>query len=511
MISPGFPAFNVYSRLARETTALGPLSVATIVSKMHNWDVEVIDENNYRRPGPRDAQGLPDHTLLQTMRPVDTVGLYGGLSSTIPRLFEISEFYKSVQCTVIAGGQHFVGENVATAFEHGIDYVVVGEGEETIRELLTALEENRSVDEVRGIAYLKDGQVVTTQPRPPIVNFDTLPLPDYDLINYARITYYPVNWVRGCGMNCEFCTVKGRPRSASVEQVFRQISSLVETRRAREFFVVDDLFGYKRSETLRFCHLMAKYQSATRTRLHLTVQIRLDRANDTKLLKAMRAAGIDIVCVGFESPIAEELEAMNKKVRPAEMIHKALEFHKAEFLVHGMFIFGYPLVTESVFELSTKERIRRFRQFIRKAKLDTIQVLLPVPLPGTELTARLESQGRVFPRDLIGWEYYDGNFPLIEPDPPLTPEDMLVALHKVMGGFYQFQYLFAIGGNILSFTRMIFFLFNLRLGWRLWYRSWRNDLKRFGGWLIIQHWKSRFKSSHFLKKLTEAKAACANS
>jgi len=73
MIAPAFPAFNIYSRIARRTTALGPLSVATAVNRMDGWNVEVIDENNYRNLGPRDAQGRPDHRTLQAIRRADVV------------------------------------------------------------------------------------------------------------------------------------------------------------------------------------------------------------------------------------------------------------------------------------------------------------------------------------------------------------------------------------------------------------------------------------------------------
>ena len=86
MIAPSFPAFNVYSRIASTTTALGPVSVATKINEMEEWDVEIIDENNYHKPAPRNPQGLPDHNILQTVRPADIVGLYGGLSSTIPSI-----------------------------------------------------------------------------------------------------------------------------------------------------------------------------------------------------------------------------------------------------------------------------------------------------------------------------------------------------------------------------------------------------------------------------------------
>ena len=107
MIAPAFPAFNIYSRIARNTTALGPVAIATKICEMENWDVEIIDENNYRKPGPRDENGLPDHQILQTIRPAGIIGLYGGLSSTIPRLHQIAAFYKKNGVTTIAGGQHF--------------------------------------------------------------------------------------------------------------------------------------------------------------------------------------------------------------------------------------------------------------------------------------------------------------------------------------------------------------------------------------------------------------------
>lgn len=167
MIIPAYPAFNIYSRVARLTTALGPVSVATVVSTLGDWDVEVIDENNYGRFGPVDAAGLPDHKTLQTIRRADVVGLYGGLSSTIPRLYEVARFYRAQGVTTVAGGQHFAGDNLREALEHGVDYVVLGEGEDTIRDLLGSLREGRAPETVAGIAFLREGHVVRTAERPP--------------------------------------------------------------------------------------------------------------------------------------------------------------------------------------------------------------------------------------------------------------------------------------------------------------------------------------------------------
>src|SRR5512136_2009108 len=135
MVIPAYPAFNVYSRIARTTTALGPVSVATTVHEMEGWDVEVIDENNYQGSAPRNGSGLPDHKTLQKLRPADVVGFYGGLTSTIPRLYELARLYQKWGITTVAGGQHFTDENIAEALHKGIDVVVIGEGEEAIKEL----------------------------------------------------------------------------------------------------------------------------------------------------------------------------------------------------------------------------------------------------------------------------------------------------------------------------------------------------------------------------------------
>jgi radical SAM superfamily enzyme YgiQ (UPF0313 family) len=509
IIIPAYPAFNIYSRVARVTTALGPVTVATAAREMEGWDVEVIDENNYQRSGPVTAAGLPDHEALQQLRPADLVGLYGGLTSTIPRLYELARFYRERSVPTLAGGQHFVEENIDEGLQNGVDVVVRGEGEETLKELLQAFEGRLSWENIAGIAYLDGDRVVLTPERMPLSEFDSFPLPDFSLVRYARIRIYPVGRVRGCGMDCEFCTVKGKPRYARVERLMEQFASLYETRGAREFFIVDDLFGQTRLETIRFCNLLRDYQREARTRFHITVQIRLDKAKDAELLQSMLEAGINHLAIGYESPIGEELKAMDKRLKPEDMITLSRLLYKAGFMVHGMFIFGYPLAEGIDFSMPAKERIRRFKKFIKRAQLDTVQVLLPAPLPGTELTRRLKEQNRIFPKDLVGWEYYDGNFPLFIPDAPMTPEEMQVSSHRIMGRFYRFKHMFHIGFHILWFPVLFFYLPNLKRGWEKWYRVWAHQVTRFGGWLLLRRWYAAFKKDPFPRKLAEAKKILA--
>ena len=512
IVIPAYPAFNIYSCVANKTTALGPVCVATAVNKMEKWDVEIVDENNLGRFGPKHESEGADHEFLQSQRPADVVALYGGLTSTIPRLYRIAEFYKKQGIPTIAGGQHFALANISEGLSSGVDYLVIGEGEETIKELLRALESDGDLAKVKGIAYLKNGEPVLTPERAPLTDFEKQPLPDFSLVRYARMKMYPVERIRGCGMDCEFCTVKGKPRPAKPERLLEHISFLVENRKAKSFFIVDDLFGQQRDETIRLCNMLADYQERIGKRLDITAQIRLDKARDSELLSAMRRAGITTVAIGFESPIDDELKTMRKHIRSADMMAMARTFHKFGFWVHGMFIFGYPLKESANLEMSLKQRVRVYRKFIKQAKIDTVQILLPVPLPGTELRHRLEKQDRVYPRQDIGWEYYDGNFPLFEPDEPLSAKELHGAAQKIMGRFYQFKYIFLVALNILSFPALVFFLHNIRSGWHRWHRPWRNHLVRFGGWLTLRRWTLEFGRDTFFEKQQKARASlrCSN-
>ncbi|MCK4323615.1 MAG: hypothetical protein KAW89_03730, partial [Armatimonadetes bacterium] len=307
-------------------------------------------------------------------------------------------------------------------------------------------------------------------------------------------------------MNCEFCAVKGRARCARPEMLVAQISYLVEGHHARVFFIVDDQFAQDRDETLHFCRMLRNYQKCMGLRLFITVQIRLDCARDADLLTAMRNCGIRYLAIGIESPIDEELRAMGKRVSPIEMLELAKTYHRHGFLIHGMFIFGYPMRPGVEFHMSAVERVRRFRAFFRKARLDTVQVVLPVPLPGTMLRARLEKEGRVLPNSEIGWEYYDGNFPLIVPDPPLTPEDMHKSMLSLMSGFYRLRRMFGVVLQTLRFPQAMLPLHHLRVRWYKWHRHWRNEVIGSIGYLIVRKWHKAFRKGQFDEKLKRSMA-----
>lgn len=518
IIVPLFPNFNIYTSIANTTTSSGPIYVATSANKLDSWDVEVIDENNcHGKFFPRDKDNRLDHAALQKERPADVVGFYGSISSTIPRLYQLAGQYKNMGAKTVAGGKH-VESLPLEALSNDVDVVVFHEGEMIIKDLLTAWEKNWELKHIAGIAYMESGRMITNKERPLIEEFDRLPLPDFSLLKYAKMKLYPVNRSRGCNSRCEFCTVRDRARCIPPGFMMAEIKNLVENYNARNFFETSDHFASRREEAIQFCGLLAEYQEKHDIRLNFTVQTRITDARYPELLQAMRNANIETVCIGYESPIDEELLSMRKGYLSQDLLEWTNTFHKYKFFIHGMFIFGYPKSERQKNLIPLDERVKRFRKFIKEAKLDTLQILITVPLPGTELRKRLDDQNRLYPLNDIGWEYYDGQFPLFKPDDDVSPEDIQKAVAKLMKNFYPFRTFWKIAANIIFLFPGIMFTSSLTLilgkvryiisAFRLWNKKFfRNDLMRFGGYFLLKSWFKKFKKGTFRERLIHAKTA----
>jgi len=419
LIIPRFPYFNVYSTVAMPP--LGAMSVATCVRRFNGFDVEVIDENNYR--------GELDHAAIQQQRPADYVGFYGGLTSTIPRLYHVAQEYKAMGVTTFAGGVH-INALPDEALANGIDFVVLGEAEYSLPELLKALAAGADPASIGGVVFMRDGSVVNTGKRPPLTNLDALPMPDLSLIinTKRKIQFIPVARTRGCNFSCEFCSVKdhlGPCRSASPETAYQHFTNYMEQGH-KCFFVVDDNFVQDRAGTKELCRKLIDYRARTKRPLDVVVQVRAETARDHEMLYLMKKAGVTTLCIGYESPIDEDLRNMRKGLTVAKLEEYTEILRNYGFLIHGMFIFGYPTFKDSQYRpaATLKERAEQYLDFIKRTKIDTIQVMKPVPLPGTVLRQRLEAEGRVFPRSLVDWDKYDGNWLCFQPDEGCTAMDL---------------------------------------------------------------------------------------
>jgi radical SAM superfamily enzyme YgiQ (UPF0313 family) len=486
---------NVFSGIMKKTISLGPLLVATIADKLPDWDVEVIHEAGCRKWIVRDAQGNVDHQTLQKERFADVAGFYGSISCSMPRLWEVAKFYQSQGVLTIAGGLH-AHYNPQESLRNGIDVVVHGEGEMVIKELLIRFQNRESFAEIAGISFLHDGNIFTTPTK--TINskhsdfLEGLPCPNFGLIRDCKIEVYPIGRIRGCSMNCEFCSVKGEARWYSPEKLFNIVQWLVETRGAKAFFLVDDRVEEDKEGTRQFFELIKNKYGR---KLEFSVQARLDAARDKDFLALMQAAGVSRVYIGYESPIDEDLGLMKKGYKSSDMLQWTKTYHSFGFFIHAMFIFGYPAKSSSV--ISSKERMKRLKQFIHQAELDSIQVLKPIPLPGTTLRERLDESGQLLPLEIVPWELYDGEHACFIPKyENMTLEELQIYPSRITGWFYHSSSFWWIGIRTIIMPLDYF----LR-GWYSWYRSWCNEITRFEGSLLYKKWKSQNREIEFVKRI----------
>ena len=94
---------------------------------------------------------------------------------------------------------------------------------------------------------------------------------------------------------------------------------------------------------------------------------------------------------------------------------------------------------------------------------------------------------------------------VIEPDKPLSAEEMQDSAWSIMNKFYQFKYMLFVVLNLFSFPGIIFFLHNIKAGWRRWYREMRGSVIRVSGWIFLKQWTAAFQKGVFLQKLSKAK------
>jgi len=385
----------------------------------------------------------------------DLVG-FSATTATAPTAYQMAERVRRLGIPTVIGGSHvtFLYEE---ALDH-CDFVVRGEGQATILELVAALQGERDYASIAGLSY-RDAQVqVHNAPRPhcPQEEFEALPAPDLSLIvGHERMTNVPVMTQWGCPFDCDFCGVIkmfGRQvRARKIEDVLVELE-LYRDRGAVFFY--DDNFVVSKERTRALLRAMIE-RGLTPTwsaqmRAEVIYKDKRTGELDHELLSLMRDSGCFMVYCGFESVNPATLEAYNKH-QDVQSIRDAMRaFHAYGIGVHGMFVLGSDADDASTFRQSV--------QFTLENQIDTVQFLMLTPCPGTAFYERVVAEDRLLSRD---WSLYDGHHCLIRPA-KMTPYELQIGSYKAMAQFYSARHsLRLLAANL---TRNLPFL--LKLLWR---------------------------------------------
>ena len=282
---------------------------------------------------------------------------------------------------IIIGGVHatFLPEQMLINYD--ADYVVMGEGEITIRELCNAIDGKIPLSIIDGIAYKENNNIIITKARVPISNLDELPLPDFsyaaDLMRKTKLGYIITS--RGCPANCIFCSTSSywgqKVRMNSVDRVLQELEFLISEYGVSKILFHDDTFNLGIKRVMDICNeIISRKLNITwgaQCRVHPVSQEMIDK---------MVEAGCRHICWGVETGSTKMLEKINKKITKEQIkiTYEMCRKHIGTISVGAFAIVGNPGEND--------ETINESAQFFNNIPLvDRPSVATLYIMPGTKL------------------------------------------------------------------------------------------------------------------------------
>ncbi len=306
--------------------------------------------------------------------------------------FEMISYGKAQNCTVIVSSSDST-DHYKEYIDKGADFIIIGEGEQTLLELINSLENDTNYSNVTGIAYREKNEYIKTNKRLVLKNLDQLPLPAWDLID---VDSYKQIWknskqeftlniatTRGCPYKCNWCAkpIYGqRYNSHSPKRITELINYLVKNYDVNRFWMCDDIFGLKPNWVQEFNKELKK----NKLDISYYIQSRADLLLKEDTIDALVESGLEEVWIGAESGSQKILDAMDKGTTIAQIEESTKILQNKGVKVAFFIQYGY--LGE------TKEDIDLTINMIKNLKPDNIGVSVSYPLPETPFYEKVKHQ-----------------------------------------------------------------------------------------------------------------------
>jgi anaerobic magnesium-protoporphyrin IX monomethyl ester cyclase len=406
------------------------LALITAILEKAGYPVALLDANS-PVTGPEDIPPLVSGAAV--------IGLTA-MTPTISTALDIARRIKQARPAVkiVMGGAHatMLPQETMTLGPE-IDIIVRGEGDESVIEVMQALEGQRPLDSVAGITYRAEGKITTTADRTSPVDMDSLPFPAYHLLPLKSYRPHPPHGMylpfaalvtsRGCPYHCAYCSkpVFGSGfRAQSPERVVAELNYLKNKFGIREVAFYDDSFTLDKKRVHAICDKVL----GSGLKISWTCETRVNLV-DKELLRHMRQAGCYAVAYGIESAVPEIIKTLRKDTTLEQVVAAVHHSREAGLQVIGYFMLGSPG--------ETPDTIRQTIDFAKKLKVDFAQFSVTTPFPGTELYD-IYMQNR---KEGISWDSFvyagtdNPTTPVFESD-KLNREDLKIWLRKAYRDFY---------------------------------------------------------------------------
>lgn len=421
---PPLPLEKLYGKLSKGGNEMPPLGLCYLagVTMKNNFETSIVDS----LPLGLNFKETVNEIIKQRPKYVGITAVTISIGNAARLALMLKE--KDRNLVIIIGGPHVtaVPEQTLKKFPQ-FDIGVISEGEITIVELLSALENNENLRLVKGIIFRENGNLYSTERREFIKDLDTLPFPAWDLLpditkyyqpaadSLAKLPSTSLVTSRGCYGKCTFCdqSVFGnRCRANSAEYVMRMIKHLYYDYGIKDIHIFDDNFTLFRPRLKELCNMIIDEKMD----LSLFCMARVDTVTP-EILKLLRKAGFWQIAWGIESGSQKILDNIKKNVTVRQNEETLWWSRRAGIRNQGYLMLGN--------FGETKETVMETFDFIKRAPIDDFHITYFMPFPGSPAYEEIDKYG-TFDRN---WDRVSEFFPNFVPN-DLTVKQLL-RYHKL--------------------------------------------------------------------------------